>query len=67
MSDEAADPGEVYFVPANQSRCFLCQPSPERFVDHVRDGSWTLCSAHMREVVALGNDRDASGLLRPID
>ncbi len=58
---------EIHFVPANQSRCFLCQPTPERFVSHIRDGSWTLCSLHMQEVALIGDAEDQSGPVRAVE
>lgn len=57
---------EVYMVQANRARCFLCQPSAERFVSHVRDGSWTLCSDHMRQVARIGDATDEYGTLHAV-
>jgi len=49
---------EILLVPVNRVGCFLCEPSVDRMLAYMRDGTWKFCVPHMREIAAAGDQLD---------
>ena len=54
-----SDVSEVYLVPSRgAARCLVCTPSVEALIDALREGAFTLCTAHLLRAHVHGNEAD---------